>query len=91
MKGEQKYFLFESGIVLTNMLLEEGEITDKRGCYRDTYDQTIQSFCGKTSTQRYKHGFRMLILPVMFLMQSRNSPVLREANTNGEKKVHTVE
>lgn len=36
-----------------NMLLEEGEITENRGCYRYTYDHTTQSFCGKTSTHKH--------------------------------------
>jgi len=83
MKQEQKYFSFDSGIVLMNMPLEEGKITESRGGYRYTYDHVTQSFCNKTSTQRYKHGFQTLILPVMFLTCSRNPLELREANRRG--------
>lgn len=59
--------------------VEREKITDNRGCYKYTYDHTTQSFCGKTSNQRYKHRFQTLMSPVVFLMRSGNSPVLRGA------------
>lgn len=83
LKQEQKHFLLDSGIVLMNMPLERGKITENRRSYRNTYDHTAQSFCGKASTQGYKHGFQTLILPVMFPMCFRDSPELRGADLRG--------
>lgn len=82
LKQEQKYFSLDSGIVLMNMPLEKGKITENRS-YRNSYDHTTQSFCGKASTQKYKHGCQTLIPPVRFPMCARDSPKLRGADLTG--------